>query len=77
MTTEANTVLSDEQIAREFTYYPIMSEGNCWFRIETIKGSETYHQCDDYARIPVASYWFCERHAKVVNDAIGRMRHVV
>lgn len=54
----------------EFTYYPIMSAEDCWFKVETHKGAGTFHQCGKHGKVKIGIYPFCERHAKIVNTAI-------
>lgn len=69
--------LTVEQIAavREFTYYPIMAPEDCWFRVESKKHSHTYHRCERHGRVKIDVYPFCERHAKIVNEAIGSLNN--
>jgi len=59
-----------EDLAREFTYYPIMSPEDCWFRVETFKGAGTYHQCHKHGKRGIGYTKFCERHFKIVETAI-------
>jgi hypothetical protein len=57
-----------EMRVKDFTYYPIMSETDCAFRVENQKKkpSRAYHQCSHIARRVVEGYGFCEKHAQVV-----------
>lgn len=53
---------------KDFTYYPLMSEGQCAFRVKGKR--QTYSQCQKYARVGIEGYRFCLRHAEIVRNAV-------
>lgn len=55
---------------RDFIYYPLMSGSDCAFRVETKKGSHTYHQCLRTARRTMEGYGFCLKHATHIERVI-------
>lgn len=63
-------------VAREFTYYPIMSTEHCWFAVENNRSRGTYHQCDRYGREKVGPFPFCAKHASRVVKAINAVQKV-
>lgn len=58
-----------EMRVKDFTYYPLMSEGQCAFRIKGRR--ETYHQCQKYAQIGIEGHRFCKHHAEHVRTVIS------
>jgi hypothetical protein len=69
MTTEQLAALKEVAKTRvkDLTYYPIMSDVDCAFRMENQKKkpSRTYHQYMHAAKRTVEGYGFCAKHAAV------------
>lgn len=55
---------------KDFTYYPLVGESECAFRVVNRGSVNTYHRCPRIARREVEGYGFCEKHATVVGREV-------
>jgi len=60
-----------EKRVKDFTYYPLMSDTQCAFRIQNPRSIKAHHQCPRYSRREIEGYSFCEKHAAVVEKAVN------
>lgn len=56
---------------KDFTYYPLLSDNQCAFRMLISKAKQTYRQCPNYPRVGIEGYRFCAKHAEQIRKAVG------
>jgi hypothetical protein len=64
-----------EKRVKDFTYYPLMSDGDCTFRVENHGSVNTFHRCPRYAKRKIEGYGFCEKHAAFVEREVKGTKH--
>lgn len=58
---------------KDFTYYPLMGDGECAFRVRP-RGArvETYRQCPRRGLVEMEGYRFCKRHAEYIRTIVSK-----